>query len=86
MNELLAAIEEVASGKYVCRPHKIKSRSSKLNHAITTLADKLLEQFPGLPNSKWVALRLLEGDNSIIEAVRSGELGSINADLSAVPE
>lgn len=78
MNELLAAIEEVASGKYVCRPHKIKSHSSKLNHAISSLSKKLEEQFPGLPNINWVALRLLEGDNSIIEAVRSGELGNIN--------
>lgn len=78
MDELLAAIEEVATGKYVCKPHKIKSRSAKLNHAISTLTAKLESQFPSLPNINWVALRLLEGDNSIIEAVRSGELGNIN--------
>ena len=79
MNELLAAIEEVATGKYICRPHKIKSRPPKLKHAISNIAEKLATQFPNLPNINWVALRLLEGDNSIIEAVRSGELGSINA-------
>lgn len=84
MKELLAAIEEVATGKYVCKPHKIKSRSSKLNHAISSLSVKLAEQFPKLPNINWVALRLLEGDNSIIEAVQSGELGSINAGNSTV--
>ncbi len=78
MNELLAAIEEVATGKFVCRPHKIKSRSAKLNHAIESIAKQLEEEFPGLPNQNWVALRLLEGDNSIIEALRTGELGSIN--------
>lgn len=79
MNELLAAIEEVATGQFICRPYKIKSRSPKLNHAISTLSAKLTEQFPNLPNVNWVALRLLEGDNSIMEAVRSGELGNINA-------
>jgi ferrous iron transport protein B len=84
MNELLAAIEEVAAGKYVCRPHKIKSRPPKLNHAISNLSVKLAEQFPNLPNINWVALRLLEGDNSIIEAVRSGELGNINAGVLTV--
>jgi ferrous iron transport protein B len=84
MNELLVAIEEVATGKYVCRPHKIKSRSSKLNHVISILSTKLAEQFPNLPNINWVALRLLEGDNSIIEAVRSGELGNINVGVSTV--
>ena len=77
MNELLASIEEVATGTYVCRPHKIRSRSSSLNHAITDLAAKLSERYPGLPNVKWVALRLLEGDDNIIEAVRTGELGSL---------
>jgi Fe2+ transport system protein B len=82
MKELLAAIEQVASGKYICRPHKIKSRSPKLNHAISSLSGKLAEQFPDLPNLNWVALRLLEGDNSIIEAVRNGELGNLNADAS----
>jgi ferrous iron transport protein B len=84
MNELLVAIEEVATGKYVCRPHKIKSRSSKLNHVISILSTKLAEQFPNLPNTNWVALRLLEGDNSIIEALRSGELGNINVGVSTV--
>jgi Fe2+ transport system protein B len=82
MKELLAAIEEVASGKYVCRPHKMKSRSPKLNHAISSLSEKLAEQFPHLPNLNWVALRLLEGDNSIIEAVSNGELGNLSADAS----
>jgi Fe2+ transport system protein B len=82
MKELLAAIEQVASGKYICRPHKIKSRSPKLNHAISSLSEKLAEQFPHLPNLNWVALRLLEGDNSIIEAVSNGELGNLSADAS----
>ncbi len=83
MPELIAAIEEVASGKFVCKPHKIKSRSLKLNHAIKSLSIKLEQQFPGLPNLNWVALRLLEGDQAIIEAVRTGELGQLKpADFS----
>ena len=84
MNELLAAIEEVATGKYVCRPHKIKSRSPKLNNAISSLASRLTREFPGLPNVNWVALRLLEGDNSLIEAVRSGDLGNLNTNVPTV--
>jgi len=31
--------------------------------------------YPGLPNARWVALRLLQGDQRIEEAVREGELG-----------
>ena len=35
------------------------------------------DRLPGLPNARWVALRLLDGDESIIRAVRSGELGEL---------
>ena len=31
--------------------------------------------FPGLPNSRWVALRLLDGDARIASAIRHGEFG-----------
>jgi ferrous iron transport protein B len=78
MNELLQAIEEVATGKYICKPPKLKSRSKQLNHAIETLSAKILDAYPGLPNVKWVAMRLLEGDNNIIEAIRSGEIGNLH--------
>ena len=81
MPELIAAIEEVATGKYVCKPHKVKSRSVKLNHAISGLVKKLDEKFPDLPNLNWVALRLLEGDQNIIDAIQTGELGELTPGL-----
>ncbi|MCO6487734.1 MAG: 50S ribosome-binding GTPase [Phaeodactylibacter sp.] len=79
MPRLIAAIEEVATGKYLCKPHRVRSRSPKLNRAVSTLAKKLEAQFPGLPNLNWVALRLLEGDQAIVEAVRTGELGLLSS-------
>jgi hypothetical protein len=36
--------------------------------------------FPGLPNARWVALRLLDGDQRIIEAIERGELGDLTRD------
>lgn len=75
MPELIAAIQEVATGTYVCKPHRSRKRSPQLDHAVKSLADQLGKQFPALPNRDWVALRLLEGDQSIIDAIRSGELG-----------
>ncbi|MCB0569314.1 MAG: 50S ribosome-binding GTPase [Phaeodactylibacter sp.] len=85
MDKLLATIEEVATGSYVCKPHRVRNRSRSLNHAIEQLSKKLSEQFPGLPNLSWVALRLLEGDQSIIEAVQSGDLGKLGAGLLTAP-
>ena len=84
MNELLQAIEEVATGRYICKPPKLKSRSKQLNHAIEMLSAKILEAYPGLPNVNWVAMRLLEGDNSIIEAIRSGEIGDLHDEDLAI--
>lgn len=82
MDNLLNIIFEVASGKYICKPHRIKSKSSELNLAIEKLSSEISKEFPELPNTRWVALRLLEGDQSIINAVRSGELGGLKKDLS----
>jgi ferrous iron transport protein B len=76
MNELLVAIEDVATGRYRCNPRRIKRGSPKLSHAITILSQKLADRFPGLPSTNWIALRLLEGDQRIIEAVSSGEFES----------
>ncbi|MGW8250618.1 MAG: hypothetical protein ACWGO1_08245, partial [Anaerolineales bacterium] len=46
--------------------------------AVSQLVGQLEELFPSLPNARWVALRLLEGDEDIIEALRKGELGDLN--------
>jgi ferrous iron transport protein B len=81
MNDLLNIIQEVATGKYICRPYRIKSNSIELNAAIEKLSKEIEIEYPGLPNLRWVALRLLEGDQSIINAIRSGELGSLKQDI-----
>ena len=78
MNELLNAIYEVATGKFICKPYRIKSNSKELNYAIEKLSKMLFEEFPNLPNVKWVALRLLEGDQSVIDSIRNGELGKVH--------
>ncbi len=36
--------------------------------------------FPELPNSRWVALRLLDGDKRIEEAIVRGELGDLHTE------
>ena len=74
MTELLAEIEAVASGQTVCQPRRAQSEPPALKRALKTLMKKLEHEFPGLSNARWVALRLLEGDPLIVEAVRSGEL------------
>jgi len=76
MNQLLRAIDDVATGAFVCKPKRFPLSSSRLR-VVEELAAKVSGEFPELPNARWVALRLLEGDQRMIEAVRTGELAAI---------
>ena len=75
--QLLQTISEVASGELECRPHRLQSKSSELSDAVAELAGQVEADFHGLPNARWVALRLLDGDIRIETALRNGELGTV---------
>jgi ferrous iron transport protein B len=82
---LLKTIGDVAEGRSVGRPHRIQSEPPELKHAITTLVRQIESVFLGLPNARWVALRLLDGDERIGEAVRTGELGNLRPSTADAP-
>ena len=73
--ELLQSISDVASGRVVCRPHRLSAEPPALREPLRQLMAKLTALYPNLPNVRWVALRLLGGDDRIAEALRNGELG-----------
>jgi len=77
IEDLLHAIDEVAKGRFPLDPPEVNHRDPRLEAAVNRLVPMLEEAFPGLPNARWVALRLLDGDHSIIDAVRDGTLGDI---------
>jgi len=79
--ELLQAISEVASGKIILRPHRLQSEPPILKNAINQLTAQVEALYPNLPNARWVALRLLDGDERIAEALRKGELGDLSHSL-----
>ena len=71
--ELLQAVDDVATGRTVGRPHRLLKEPPALQRAVATLERGLRQLYPDLPNPRWVALRLLDGDPRIIAAVRNGE-------------
>lgn len=77
MPELLAAIHDVATGQTVCKPYRVKTESPAIKTALSQLVPQIEAAFPGLPNARWVALRLLDGDERLMQAVRQGELGDL---------
>lgn len=78
MPELLQAIDDVASGRTKTKPYRLHSTSPEIKQALSVLVPQIKALFPGLPNARWVALRLLDGDGRIIRAIREGELGELH--------
>jgi len=76
--ELLQAISEVATGETVCKPHRIKNEPPALKQAVAQVIQQINAIYPDLPNAHWVALRLLDGDQRIADALRKGELGDLS--------
>ena len=77
LGELNKAIADVASGEVVGKPRWQVIPSPELKRSVKDLAGKIEGAFPGIPNADWVALRLLDGDERIIQAVERGDLGSL---------
>jgi ferrous iron transport protein B len=87
LGELRQAIAEVASGEVVGKPRRLRVPSTELQRVVNELAREVEAGFPGIPNSAWVALRLLDGDERIAQAVERGDLGSLQPrDFSMTPE
>lgn len=51
-----------------------------VERAVRELTADLLRERPGLPNARWVALKLIEGDTAMIGAVADGTIGSLEAE------
>lgn len=82
LEDLMAAIDAVVSGEIISKPRRIRFYDSAFEQAVSRTAEQLSALFPGLPNARWVALRLLDNDQRMVEAVRSGELRDlINAQV-----
>jgi len=78
VRELLQTIGEMAEGAITTRPFRLPSiQNPAFDRAISALTAKIETAFPGLPNARWVALRLLDGDEQIERAVREGSLGDL---------
>ena len=77
IDELLHAATEVATGARRNRPHRIETQPAAVEDAVDAIEPLVAAEFPELPNSRWVALRLLNADERVTEAVRSGEIGRL---------
>ncbi len=75
--QLLEALHGVATGRIRTEPFRIQHHPPEVETAVDRLVEPLRAAFPDLPNSRWVALRLLNADERVEAAVRSGDLGNL---------
>ena len=76
LDQLLQAIDDVATGRIACKPHRIKSESTAIRDAVNQITSMIEGLYPTMPNARWVALRLLDGDQQIANAFRMGDFSS----------
>lgn len=76
MPELIHAIKNIVENKKGHYVHKLDRLNPNLEQALNEIISELNHNYPELPNKRWIALRLLEGDESIEYAVRSGNLAN----------
>lgn len=84
--ELIQVVSEIANGQVVGKPARVKYETPGLKQAINKLTSQIETANPDLPNARWVALRLLDGDQKIAESLKKGELGDLtHGDLEQRP-
>lgn len=75
---LVRTVAEVITGETKTSPLRADP-PEEVRQAVDELAPMIERIAPGLPNARWVAMRLLDGDHRVRQALLKGEL----ADLSS---
>jgi GTPase len=76
MQALLSALAGVISGEIATRPRRAEG-TPEFNAAINELVPMIEAAAPGVPNARWIAIRLLDGDGRVERALRTGELAAL---------
>nr|WP_315001928.1 ferrous iron transport protein B [uncultured Capnocytophaga sp.] len=76
--DLLFAIEDVVSGKFQTKKQTYIDLPKENAEAIAELQSALSKLNPDLPNTRWLAMRLIEGDESVQKGVMAGTFSAEN--------
>lgn len=76
IHNLLGAVAEVIEGKVETKPLRVNG-TPEFQNAVNELVPMIRQLAPGIPNARWLAIRLLDGDARVQKAITSGELEEI---------
>jgi GTP-binding protein len=74
VHTLLGTVADVIEGKIVTKPKRVEG-TAEFQRAVNELVPMIEALAPGMPNARWLAIRLLDGDAKVQQALMSGELG-----------
>ena len=63
-------------GEIVTNPKRVEG-TPEFQRAVSELVPMIEEMAPGVPNARWLAIRLLDGDSKVQQALMNGELDQI---------
>ena len=73
---LLSTVAQVIEGAISIKPLRVEG-THEFQKAVSELAAMVEQVIPGIPNARWLAIRLLDGDAHVQKALASGELAEI---------
>ncbi len=65
-------------GEIVTKPIRVEG-TPEFQRAVTELVPMIENIAPGIPNARWLAIRLLDGDSKVQQALMSGDLAGLMA-------
>jgi ferrous iron transport protein B len=76
MQTLLASVADVITGTIQTKPLRVQG-TAEFQGAVRDLSSQIEQLYPGIPNARWLAIRLLDGDARVQQALLSGEMASL---------
>lgn len=73
IHTLLSTVAEVIEGTITTNPRRVEG-TPEFQRAVRELVPMIEQAAPGVPNARWLAIRLLDGDAKVQQALLSGEL------------
>lgn len=73
VHTLLATVADLINGAIETKPLRVEG-TPEFQKAVRELVPMIEQIAPGVPNARWLAIRLLDGDAKVQQALVSGEL------------
>ena len=73
VHTLLATVADLINGEITTKPLRVEG-TPEFQKAVRELVPMIEQMAPGIPNARWLAIRLLDGDAKVQQALVSGEL------------